>query len=104
MTDDPIDRDLAEMAGNPRVAAEIKNHLQRLSRGAGGPELAEMARDLLEGRTSLREVGKSEVYADQFNAATRRFLDWYHELTPEERGELNRKAQEEFGTGDLELS
>ncbi|MFC7278567.1 hypothetical protein ACFQS1_31700 [Paractinoplanes rhizophilus] len=100
MTDDPIDRDLAEMAGNPRVAAEIKHHLQRLSRGVGGPELAEMASDLLDGRTSLREVGKSEVYADQFAAATRRFLNWYNELTPEECEELNRKAQEEFGVDE----
>jgi hypothetical protein len=100
VTDDPIDRDLADMAGNPRVAAAIKSHLQRLSRGAGGPELAEMASDLLDGRTSLREVGKSEVYAEQFTAATGRFLTWFTELTPEEREELSRKAREEFESED----
>jgi hypothetical protein len=96
VTDDPIDRDLDEMAGNPRIAAAIKAHLQRLSRGAGGPQLAEMARDLLDGRTSLREVGRSQVYADQFAAATGRFLNWYTKLTPQEREELSQKAQEDF--------
>jgi hypothetical protein len=97
VTDDPIDAQLSEMAGNPRVAAAIKNHLERLSRGGGGPELAEMASDLLEGRTSLREVGKSEAYAQQFAAATGRFLTWYTELTPEEREDLDQKAHDEFG-------
>jgi hypothetical protein len=101
VTDDPIDRDLEEMANNPRVAAEIKAHLQRLSRGAGGPELAEMARDLLDGRTSLREVGKSQVYADQFTAATSRFLNWYTELTPHAREELDRQAQKEFRAEEI---
>lgn len=96
MTGDPLDRDLHEMAGNPRVAAAIKNHLQRLSRGAGGEELAEMARDLLDGRTSLREVGKSQVYAEQFTSATARFFNWYAELTPEERQRLRERTQEDI--------
>lgn len=96
MTDDAIDHELERMAGNPRVTAVIKQHLQRLSRGAGGAELTEMARDLLAGRISLREVGRSDVYAQQFIAATDRFQTWYAKLSPEERENLNRTAREDF--------
>jgi hypothetical protein len=96
VTDEAIDRQLGEMVSNPRVAAAIKDHLVRLSRGAGGPELAEMARDLLDGRTSLREVARSQAYAGQFTEATGRFQRWFSELTPEEREDLSRKAREEY--------
>jgi hypothetical protein len=96
MTGDPIDRQLEEITGNARVAAAIKEHLQRLSRGAGGRELAEMAQELLDGRTSLRDVAASDVYAKNFVAATDRFLSWYAELSPEERGRLDRETRMEF--------
>ena len=97
MTDDePLNRDLEQMAGNPRVARAMRDGLQRLSEGAGGPAMAELARDLLAGRITLREVGHSAAYADQFREAIATYEQWRRELSPEEREELEKKAREEF--------
>ncbi|ROP27643.1 hypothetical protein [Couchioplanes caeruleus] len=43
MTSDPIDDELNRMAGNPKVAKAIKEGLERLGKGAAGPDLQEMA-------------------------------------------------------------
>lgn len=93
----PIDRELHEMAGNPKVAVMIKKDLERLSTGVAGREFAEMAKELLEGRSSLREVGSSAAYAVQFREAADRYQKWYAELSPEQREELERNTREQFG-------
>jgi hypothetical protein len=98
--DEAIDRELAEMTRNPRIAAAVKEHLQRLSAGAAGPELAEMANDLLSGRSSMREVGKNQVYAQKLVEATDRFQAWFAKLSPEEREDMYDKGVEEFGPHD----
>lgn len=99
MTNDPIDDELTRMAGNPNAAKAIKDGLERLSKGAGGPELQEMAQELLAGRTSLRTVGSSSAYAEQLTSATAAFSQWRAELSPEERNDMERAASEEFGEG-----
>ncbi|MBM2623397.1 hypothetical protein JIG36_48675 [Actinoplanes sp. LDG1-06] len=97
MTDhQPIDDELLRMVGNAQEARAVKENLQRLRDGAGGPAFAEMAKDLLEGRTTLREIGNSAAYGPQLSAAFRRFQQWRSELTPEERAKLERKAQEQL--------
>jgi hypothetical protein len=85
---DPLDRDLERMAGSPELAKTVRANLVRLSKGAGGPDLAEMARDLLDGRTELSTIARSSAYADQISAATVQFQTWYAELTEEEREKL----------------
>jgi len=85
VTDSPLDRNLEQMAGSPQLAKAVKDSLVRLSKSAGGPDLAELARDVLEGRTDLRAVARSSAYAEQISAATVKFQKWYSELTPEER-------------------
>ncbi|GGQ56239.1 hypothetical protein [Couchioplanes azureus] len=97
MTSDPIDDELHRMAGNPKVAKAIKEGWERLSKGAGGPDLQEMAQELLAGRTSLRTVGASSAYAAQLTSATEALTRWRAELSPEEREEMERVAAEEFG-------
>jgi hypothetical protein len=97
MTTDPLDDELNRMAGDPKVAKAVKEGLQRLSKGAGGQDLQEMAQELLAGRTSLRTVGSSSAYAAQLTAATAAFLQWRAELSPEERNDMERAAGEEFG-------
>jgi hypothetical protein len=96
----PIDRELDRMAGNPEVAAMIKKDLERLATGAAGREFAEMAKELLEGRSSLRDVGQSAAYAAQFTEAAERYRKWYAELSPEQRAELDRTAREQFDQRD----
>ena len=86
--DQPIDRDLEQMAGDPRVARAIKADLIRLSNGAAGAEMAEMARDLLAGRIDLRTVAQSSAYSEQLTEAATTYDRWRSELTPERREEL----------------
>jgi hypothetical protein len=97
---DPVDRELEEMTSNRRKATTVKNALAKLREGVAGPELAEMATEILEGRTSLRTVGNSSVYADHFAEAATRFRDWQSSQTAEERGEAVRNAAEHLGDLD----
>lgn len=98
MTDEPtpIDDELHRMAPNSQVARAIKDSLERLSKGAAGTDLAEMARELLEGRTSLREVGRSSAYAGQFTEAAERYRKWFADLSPEQRDELERTTRQQI--------
>jgi hypothetical protein len=93
MTDSPLDRDLEQMAGSPQLAKAIKQNLQRLSNGAAGPDLAEMAREVLEGRTDLRTIARSSAYASQLTASINEFDRWQSELTQEERNALVENAR-----------
>jgi hypothetical protein len=90
MTEDApgLDRDLEQMAGSPALAEAVRASLVRLSTGAAGPDLAEMARDLLEGRIELRAVARSSAYADQIIEAVATYGEWFDELEPEEREKL----------------
>jgi hypothetical protein len=99
-----LDRDLAQMASNPHVARSIRSGLERMRGGAAGPVLAELARDLLSGRTTLREVGASSAYADQFREAARAYFEWRAGLPSDQQEELEKKAREEFGNGERDPS
>ena len=83
-----LDDELSQMAGNPRLARAIRSGLEKLSAGKAGPVMAEMANELLAGRTSLREIGRGSVYAGQFTEARDSFQEWSSKLTPEERDKL----------------
>lgn len=85
-----IDDELLRMSGNPKVAEAIGRGLHQLSKGGAGPELAEMARDLLAGRISLRDVGQSSAYGPQLTEAFGKFQRWQSELSPEERERIFR--------------
>jgi hypothetical protein len=91
-----LDRDLDDMSGNPAIAKHLKESLRRLSDGSAGPELAEMAREVLEGRTDLRTVARSSAYADQMTEAVGRFQNWQAEATPEERSQLLEETQKKL--------
>ncbi len=86
--EDHLNRQLDEMSGDPAVAKHLKDSLRRLSDGAAGPALAEMAKDVLAGRTDLRTVGSSSAYASHMSEAIGRFQQWQEQLTPEERDQL----------------
>lgn len=101
---EPIDDELLQMAQHPKLAQSVKESLHRLANGSAGPALAEMARELLAGRTSLREIGQSQAYAEELSAGVARFQQWQRELTTEQRAELERQTQATFNvdgqTGD----
>ena len=93
MNDEPLDRDLERMSGSPELAHEIKQSLRRLSNGAAGPQLAEMARELLEGRTDLRTVAQSSAYANDLTGAIGQFQRWQSSQTQEERDQVVNEAR-----------
>jgi hypothetical protein len=93
---EPINDELLRMTGDPKVAEGLKEGLRRLRDSAGGSVFAEMAKDLLEGRTSLRQVGSSSSYGQQLSEAFSKFQQWQSELSAEEREALERKAGEQL--------
>jgi hypothetical protein len=97
MTDDNLNRELERMAGNPATARAIKSALDRLKNGTAGSDLAEMARDILDGRIQLRDVGQSSAYANPLTEAVGRFQQWQADLTDEERQQQLATAREQLG-------
>ena len=93
-----MNRDLDEMTGDPAVTKHLKASLQRLRDGAAGPVLAEMATDVLEGRTTLRDVARSSAYASEMGNVMAGFQRWNAGLSDEERNQLAADARSEDET------
>jgi len=100
VADDAVDGELERVAGNRKTAAEVKRALERLREGAAGPDLAEMARDVLDGRISLRDVARSSAYAVPLADAMDGFARWQAELSDEERAQLLADAEGGFRDDD----
>lgn len=81
------------MAGSRQAAEEVKRNLIALRDGAAGPDLAEMARDVLDGRISFREVARSSAYAEPLMNAQEAFLRWQSQVEEEERARLVAETQ-----------
>ena len=96
MPEDPVDLELEQITGNKKMAAELRQNLEKLKGGAAGPDLAEMARDVLAGRITLRDVTRSAAYATPLTAAMDRFHDHQTQLSEQEKDDLRRQAEERF--------
>jgi hypothetical protein len=88
MSDEAIDRELDDMTGDPALTTSIKDSLTRLRDGAAGPDLAEMARDLLDGKISLRQVIRSGVYTEALLNQSAEVVRALDDLSPEELSQL----------------
>jgi hypothetical protein len=93
MIDDALRHDLERATGSPQLAKAVREQITRLSRGAGGPVLAELARDLLDGRTDLRSVTRGSAYAEPLSEVMSGFARWHDNLEPEERERLIRGTE-----------
>jgi hypothetical protein len=93
----PIDDELVRMTGNAKAAEAVKESLRKLSEGAAGPELADMAKDLLAGRAALRDVGRSPVYGAALSEAFATFTRWRDELSAQQRADIEKQARDQFG-------
>jgi hypothetical protein len=102
MPDDQVDQDLEHMAGSSALGRHLKESLTRLKNGAAGPALAEMAREVLEGRTTLGQVAASSAYAGPLTAAADEIHHWNATLTDKEREELIRDAKRRLGEDDAD--
>ena len=96
MPEDPLDRELEQITGNKKMAAELRQNLEKLKGGAAGPDLAEMARDVLAGRVTLRDVTRTSAYAAPLTDAMNRFHDHQAKLSDEEKAELLKQAEDRF--------
>jgi hypothetical protein len=93
----PIDRELEAMAGCAVLVREVKAALARMKNGEAGPDMAEMARDLLEGRISLRDLATTSVYSGPMMEGVERYKLWESELTPEQRETFEGEVRDKFG-------
>ncbi|HET6480888.1 MAG TPA: hypothetical protein VFG35_12750 [Actinoplanes sp.] len=98
--EESIGRELEALSGRPEIASQVKESLRRMRDGEAGPEMAEMSRDLLEGRIRLRDLATTEVYADGLTAGVERYRRWESELTPEDRQKLDEEVQKLRDGGD----
>ena len=97
MDSQPLDDELLRLTGgNPKIVQALRDGLQEMSRNRAHPELAEMARDLIAGRTTLRQLGQSDVYGNALTDAVTKFKQLQADLPPEERARLERQAREQF--------
>ena len=60
-SDDDLTRDLQRTLGTKELADRVRQSIVRLRDGAGGEQLAEMACDLLAGRTDLRTISRTRL-------------------------------------------
>ncbi|MEV0882119.1 hypothetical protein AB0I85_30360 [Micromonospora echinofusca] len=78
--------------GSRGLAKLLHASLARLRDGVAGDDLQELARDVLAGRTDLREVAASDAYGTALLDRYHRFSEWEASLDPEERQRLAAEA------------
>ncbi|MEU4427900.1 hypothetical protein AB0F81_45375 [Actinoplanes sp. NPDC024001] len=96
MTDDAVRNELEQMAGNRRLAEELRWSLEKLRGGTAGSELAEMADDVLAGRIALRDVAHSAAYAAPILQAMEQFMAYQAALSDDDRTKLIDEAADQL--------
>ncbi len=91
-----LERQIETTVSSPRLARAVKDSLVRLKSGDGGPELQEIARDLLNGSITLRDLTRTSVYSGMFMDQFQRYNDWQASLTEQQREEFEREARETY--------
>ncbi|MBT2505935.1 hypothetical protein J7I98_08515 [Streptomyces sp. ISL-98] len=96
-----------EMSGqDPAQARVLRKSLEELASGRGGDALKEMAREVLSGRTSLRDAVNISAYSDQLVAQAAPMAEKWAALSEAEREALaaegERSMAEEQGRIDEE--
>ena len=97
MPETPLDREIESMVGDRRIARVVKESLEGLRSGHAGPEMAEMARDLLTGRIRMRDVTRSPAYAEALMGGLERYKQWEAGLTAEERRRFDDDVRDTYG-------
>jgi hypothetical protein len=99
------DPDLRDVGHDPGRTRMLRTSLRVLAEGEAGPELQEMARDVLSGRVSLREALMSSAYSGALRRQAEQGMRQLNAMPAEEREALlesgrealARMAQEETG-------
>jgi hypothetical protein len=80
-----LDDELRSIArGDAAKEQLLRDSLRRLAEGAAGPELREMAHEVMAGRVTLRQAMLSRVYSEALWPYAERLLRWREDLRAEE--------------------
>jgi hypothetical protein len=96
-----LDHEIESMIRNPRIAGVVKESPARLGNGHAGPEMAEMARGVMDGSIRLRDVARSSVYSEGFLAGFERYKRWEAEQDPVELRRMVEQTRVAMGDDRL---
>jgi hypothetical protein len=85
---------LGGMALTEAHKAAVRKQLALLAAQDKHPGLRDMAKDVLAGKTDLRGAMLSPRHSDVLDEAMSQFSQWYRNLTPDQRAEQERLAQD----------
>lgn len=95
-----MDANGGDMFGNrtsrPGLTEHRRQLLKRLANNTRNPAVAEMARDLLNGRITPRDVMANGLYNEELSKGTEKFTSWYRELSDEEKTAACEQAEIQF--------
>jgi hypothetical protein len=80
----------------PGLTEHRRQLLKRLASNTRNPAVAEMARDLLNGRITPRDVMANGLYNEELSKGTEKFTSWYRELSDEEKTAAWEQAEAQF--------
>ncbi|MFJ1796867.1 hypothetical protein [Kitasatospora griseola] len=87
------DEELLDVADNPAQAAELHRALRTIAKTDGvGPELQQMAREVLSGRIGMRDVVESDRYLSAIGARLGEMRTAAENMSPEERAASEKRA------------
>ncbi|WP_043912128.1 hypothetical protein [Kitasatospora griseola] len=87
------DEELLDVADNPAQAAELHRALRTIAKADGvGPELQQMAREVLSGRIGMRDVVESDRYLSAIGARLGEMRTAAENMSPEERAASEKRA------------
>lgn len=93
MTAPPFDP-LADLALSPANKAAARKQLDLLANQTRHPELRDLAREVLAGRVNLRGALLDPRATAVLDEQVSQFAAWYRELSPEDRAEHDRRAEQ----------
>jgi hypothetical protein len=79
-----LDDQVLDLAGGDRgLATLVRGALERLRVGTAGPELADLANDVLNGHLDVGQMG-SDLYAGEFSSHLRAIQQWQDDQPSDE--------------------
>lgn len=79
--------------GNPQVTRFVGECLERFADG-DNVLLREMSEEVLQGRSTLRQIAMTNVYGNELGAAFEQFTDYYRNASQAERDRAEHAALE----------
>jgi len=92
----PQDDELSRFTRGDQVSANfLHDNLLAIARQTDDPAVRRLVGEVLEGRTSVREMVRQPAFEAELNRGMERFAESWQEMTPEERADLIRQGHAE---------